>query len=82
MEAGTNMKMMRGFMVKLEGRTPVEALGTYIRQRRLSAGLSQDELGEKCGMGVKWIRELERGRPAENLKALCELLEVLSGLDS
>lgn len=37
-------------------------IGTFVRQRRLSAGLTQQELGELAGVGKRFVVELEGGK--------------------
>jgi tetratricopeptide (TPR) repeat protein/transcriptional regulator with XRE-family HTH domain len=38
------------------------ALGSLLRERRLEAGLTQEQLAEHSGVGLRTIRDLERGR--------------------
>jgi y4mF family transcriptional regulator len=38
------------------------SIGTFVRQRRLSAGLTQQELGELAGVGKRFVVELEGGK--------------------
>jgi DNA-binding SARP family transcriptional activator/DNA-binding XRE family transcriptional regulator len=40
----------------------VEALNTHIRARRVSAGLTQQQLADAAGVGVSTVRDLEQGR--------------------
>ena len=60
-----------------------EGFGDLLRQYRLSANLTQDELAEKAGMSKRGISDLERGarsRPQRaTLRLLVEALD-LSGL--
>ena len=37
-------------------------LGEYIREKRKLYNLTQIELAERSGVGVRFIRELERGK--------------------
>ena len=37
-------------------------LGEYIREKRKLYKLTQNELAERSGVGVRFIRELERGK--------------------
>ena len=37
-------------------------LSEYIKQKRKENGLSQVELAERAGVGLRFVRELERGK--------------------
>jgi HTH-type transcriptional regulator / antitoxin HipB len=51
--------------------------GALIRQRRRKLGLTQDELAARCGVGLRFIIELEAGKPSCQLgKALTAAVEV------
>jgi y4mF family transcriptional regulator len=51
--------------------------GALIRQKRKALGLTQDELAERCGVGVRFIVDLESGKPSCQLgKALTVAAEV------
>lgn len=53
-------------------------VGERVRQARLSAGLSQDELGERVGLDHTMIAKIEAGR--RRVDAL-ELVRLASALD-
>ncbi len=38
------------------------ALSTFVKDNRKKAGLTQVELAEKAGVGLRFVRELERGK--------------------
>lgn len=60
-----------GNMIKL---TSTQALGAAIRLARKRAGLRQDELAGAAGVGIRFIVELEAGKPTLQLgKALAVL---------
>lgn len=42
-------------------------LGEYIRNKRKQYNLTQIELAERSGVGVRFIRELERGKTTVQL---------------
>ena len=42
-------------------------LGEYIREKRKLYKLTQNELAERSGVGVRFIRELERGKTTVQL---------------
>lgn len=56
--------------------TPQE-YGALIRQKRKVLGITQDELAERCGVGARFIIDLESGKPSCQLgKALTVAAEV------
>lgn len=58
----------------------VPTLGARVRQARKALGLRQDELAAAAGVGLRFLVELERGKPTVQLgKVLAVLLAV--GLD-
>jgi HTH-type transcriptional regulator/antitoxin HipB len=57
--------------------TTSQEYGALIRQKRKALGLTQDELAERCGVGVRFIVDLESGKPSCQLgKALTAAVEV------
>lgn len=40
-----------------------DRIATFVRQRRRAQGLTQVELAERAGVGLRFVRELERGKP-------------------
>jgi HTH-type transcriptional regulator / antitoxin HipB len=57
--------------------TTSQEYGALIRQKRKALGLTQDELAERCGVGVRFIVDLESGKPTCQLgKALTAAAEV------
>jgi len=55
-------------------------LGAWIRQRRTSIGLTQAGLADVAGVGVRFISELERGKPTAEVGKVLHVAGVL-GLD-
>jgi HTH-type transcriptional regulator / antitoxin HipB len=45
-----------------------KALGALVKTRRKQAKLSQAQLAMACGVGERFIRELERGKPSCQLE--------------
>ena len=39
-------------------------ISDFVRERRKEVGLTQIELAAKAGVGVRFIRDLEQGKPA------------------
>jgi y4mF family transcriptional regulator len=51
--------------------------GKLVRQKRKALGLTQDQLATRCGVGLRFIIELEAGKPTCQLgKALTAANEV------
>jgi len=55
----------------------VGEIGNVVRQARLARGLRQDQLAAAAGVGVRFLVELERGKPTVRLG---KVLAVLSAL--
>jgi transcriptional regulator with XRE-family HTH domain len=52
-------------------------IGERIRELRNSAGITQEELGEKASLNYKFIGELERGRVNVSLDSLVKIAAAL-----
>lgn len=52
-----------------------------LRDARMTAGLTQEELAAKAGVGVRTVRDLERGRAARPQRTTIDLLAVALGLE-
>ena len=55
-------------------RTETTTFGPVLRQFRLAAGLTQEELAERCGLSVRGISDLERGVNVRPRRDTIELL--------
>jgi y4mF family transcriptional regulator len=51
-------------------------VGGFVRQRRLSAGLTQQQLGELAGVGKRFVVELESGKATLRLDKVNLVLAV------
>ncbi|AVT30955.1 XRE family transcriptional regulator [Plantactinospora sp. BC1] len=51
-----------------------------LRRRRLAAGLTQAELAERAAVGIRTVRDLERGRASRPQRTTVELLAAALGL--
>jgi y4mF family transcriptional regulator len=58
--------------------TPAE-LGRMVREARRAAGLRQDHLAGAAGVGVRFLIELEAGKPTVQLGKVLAVLEALGG---
>ena len=54
-----------------------QRFGTVLRDARLAAGLSQEELAHRASLHVSYISQLERGLKSPSLDALFALAEAL-----
>ena len=52
-------------------------LGRIVRQERKAQGLRQDELAAACGVGVRFIVDLEAGKPTLQLEKALLVLRTL-----
>jgi y4mF family transcriptional regulator len=50
-------------------------VGKSIRELRRAAKITQLELSERAGVGLRFIRELERGKPTVRLDKVKQVLE-------
>ncbi|MBI1899759.1 MAG: helix-turn-helix transcriptional regulator [Planctomycetia bacterium] len=51
-------------------------IGQVVRERRAASNLTQRELGELAGVGLRLVSELERGKPTLRLDAVNKVLQV------
>jgi y4mF family transcriptional regulator len=52
-------------------------LGRFIRKARVSQGLRQDQLAAAAGVGVRFLIELEGGKPTARLGKALDVLNAL-----
>jgi y4mF family transcriptional regulator len=55
----------------------VGALGAAIRNARKTHGLTQSQLAGLAGTGVRFVSELERGKPGAEVGKVLDVLAVL-----
>ena len=56
-----------------------EEFGAIIRETRVAQGLRQDQLAAAAGVGVRFLIELERGKPTAQIGKALAVLEALGG---
>ena len=49
-------------------------LSAFVRERRKSLGMTQPELAEKAGTGLRFIRDLEQGKKTLRMDKVNQLL--------
>jgi y4mF family transcriptional regulator len=52
-------------------------IGRIVRENRKSQGLRQDQLAAAAGVGLRFLIELERGKPTAQLGKCLAVLEAL-----
>lgn len=51
-----------------------ETLGKWVKAQRKASHLTQKALANKAGVGVRFIREMERGKPTLQLNKVNQVL--------
>ncbi len=51
-------------------------LAEFIKSKRNNAGLTQPELAEKAGVGLRFIRDLEQGKSTLRLDKVNQVLQL------
>jgi len=54
-----------------------DVLGQYVRDQRKAQGATQAEFASLCGVGVRFISELENGKPTVELGKVLQVLKCL-----
>jgi HTH-type transcriptional regulator / antitoxin HipB len=57
-----------------------EELGAALRRSRKALGLTQAELALAAGVGLRFVGEVEAGKPSAQLGRVMQLIEVLGGV--
>ncbi len=51
-------------------------LSGFVKDKRKQASLSQPELAERAGVGLRFIRDLEQGKPSLRLDKVNQVLKL------
>ena len=51
-------------------------LNEFLKERRALANLTQPELAEKAGVGLRFVRELEQGKKTLRLDKVNQVLQL------
>ncbi len=51
------------------------AIAWFVRTRRKQSGLTQEDFAEATGVGVRFLKELELGKPTLRLDKICQVLQ-------
>lgn len=57
-----------------------KALGAVVRSARKRLGLTQSELALTAGVGLRFIVDLEKGKPTMRLEQVMRVIHVLGGV--
>jgi len=68
------VKYYRSVTMKMK---TTEELGTAIRMRRKQLSITQKELAMTCGTGLRFIVDLERGKPTCQIGKTIQVLQAL-----
>ncbi|HCE58332.1 MAG TPA: transcriptional regulator [Prolixibacteraceae bacterium] len=52
------------------------SLSQFIKEKRKQLGLTQEELSNKSGVGLRFIRELETGKPTLRIDKVNQVLQL------
>lgn len=52
------------------------SIATFIKEKRKTLKLTQPELAEKAGVGIRFVRELEQGKQSVQLDKVNQLLDL------
>jgi y4mF family transcriptional regulator len=52
------------------------SIATFIKAKRKQLKLTQPELAEKAGVGIRFVRELEQGKQSVRLDKVNQLLDL------
>jgi y4mF family transcriptional regulator len=52
-------------------------LGTYLRDRRRAAGLTQADLASRAGVSRRWLSDLEAGKPTAEVGLVFKVIAAL-----
>jgi|KBSMisStaDraftv2_1062788.scaffolds.fasta_scaffold1183756_2 y4mF family transcriptional regulator len=62
---------------KMRQITDAKSLGILIRQVRKSQSLTQEQLAAACGLGRRFVVELERGKATSHIGKIMQVLTAL-----
>jgi y4mF family transcriptional regulator len=55
----------------------IPTLGAFIRARRKKQGLTQGQLAAACGVGIRFLRELEHGKETCHIGKALHIVQML-----
>jgi y4mF family transcriptional regulator len=54
----------------------INSIASFVREKRKKLNLTQIELAEKAGVGIRFIRELEQGKETLQLNKVNQVLQL------
>lgn len=54
----------------------MDAIGQFIKEQRKRNGLTQEEFALRSGLGLRFVRELEQGKPTVRLDKVNQALAM------
>jgi y4mF family transcriptional regulator len=51
-------------------------IALFIKEKRKNLGLTQTDLAEKAGVGLRFVRDLEQGKPTLRLDKVNQVLDL------
>ena len=51
-------------------------LGDWVKEKRKENKLTQEDLSYKAGVGLRFVRELERGKPTVQINKVNQILNL------
>jgi y4mF family transcriptional regulator len=51
-------------------------IASFIKKKRKSLGLTQTDLAEKAGVGLRFVRDMEQGKPTLRLDKVNQVLDL------
>lgn len=52
------------------------SISDFVKEKRAAAKLTQPELAEKAGVGLRFVRELEKDKPTLRLDKVNQVLQL------
>ena len=53
-------------------------IAEYIKENRKAAGLTQEEFALRSGLGLRFVRELEQGKPTVRMDKVNQVLDLFN----
>ncbi len=57
----------------------LQSISNYVKSMRKRYSLTQLELSQKSGVGLRFVRELEQGKPSLRLDKVAAILDLFGG---
>ena len=60
----------------IRGGIDMDKIARFIRESRKAAGLTQEKFAARSGLGLRFVRELEQGKPTVRMDKVNEALAM------